>query len=107
MDVSTIKQIGNNGQIERLSELIEAMSNGNFNQKMLSALAVRKLTTNYGKECIPAVPFLFKLLKDEANQVRQNSLNALKEMVKYTNYTEQQVQLLQLHYFFLNIFIFF
>lgn len=94
MDISTIIQIGDTGQIERLSELIEVMANGNYNQKRLSASAIKKLSTKYGNECITAVPYLFMLLESEANQVRQYSLGAIKEMVKYCNYTEQQIQLL-------------
>lgn len=94
MELSEIKQIGDNAQIERLSELIELMKNGNYNQRRLSASAIRKLSFSYGNECVLAVPYLFKLLGDEANQVRQYSLNALKEIVKYHNCTEQQLQLL-------------
>ncbi|MDU6340440.1 MAG: ATP-dependent helicase [Clostridium sp.] len=94
MNSSTIVQIGDRGQVEKLPELIKVMKQGGSNEKRLAASAVKKLTISYGDKCLIAVPSLFYLLNDNGNQVRQYSLSALKELAKYSNYNDEQLKLL-------------
>jgi DNA helicase-2/ATP-dependent DNA helicase PcrA len=95
MDIKTIKFIGDQKQIEKLPELLEIMRTGNYTQKSLSASAIKKLSQEYKQQCGVAVPQLFALLEDDAPQVRQYSLNTIKELISVYTFNEQELSLLR------------
>lgn len=95
MESSLIIEIGNMKEIERLPELIEVMNSGTDNEKKFAESAVKKLSIEYGDKCLVAIPSLFKLLNNNKNQVRQYSLGAIKELVSYHNYNDEQINILE------------
>lgn len=75
-----IVEIGDNREIEKLDALLWYLQHGSTNEKRLAASAINKLCSAYKKECIVALPFLIQNLKDDAPQVRQYALTALKRL---------------------------
>lgn len=94
MDISKIAEVGNNGEFEELLDLIDVIKQGSANKKRLASITIANLTIKNGHKYWKSIPMLFNLLKDEKIPVRYYSLYALRELVKYCEYTTQQVNLI-------------
>lgn len=78
-DEMTPYALGESGQLEALSFLIEYLMSGRTNERRLAASAVGKLARIYRDECAEALPYLLDLVNDPSPQVRQYALKALAE----------------------------